>query len=195
MRIGLIRHFPVEQPLPSGWITAAELQQWRTRYDAANVIPTPIDLASGSWSACLSSDLDRAIVTAKAAYAGEIEITPLLREPELALFRTGGLRLPVWLWRWVLRFSWMMGHRSQRQCRDDFRSRVSALADALENREGDTLVVSHAGMMAYLSAVLTQRGYSGPKLRVARHAQLYVYEKNHQLVDTDGAKRVIKELT
>jgi broad specificity phosphatase PhoE len=183
MRIGLIRHFPVEQPLPSGWMTAEELQQWRTSYDSAKIIPKPLDLTSGNWSACLSSDLDRAIVTAKAAYAGEVEITPLLREPELALFRTGRLRLPVWVWRWVLRFSWMMGHRSQRRCRDEFRSRVSAVADALERREGDTLVVSHAGMMAYLSAVLTQRGYSGPKLRVARHAHLYVYEKNHRVVD------------
>ena len=43
---------------------------------------------------------------------------------------------------------------------------------------GDTLVVSHAGMMAYLSADLRRRGYSGPKLRIAKHATLYTYEKN-----------------
>ena len=177
MRIGLIRHFLVEQPLPRGWVTAAELHQWMTRYDAARVIPATIDLGFAGWSACMSSNLERAIVTAKAAYRGEIEITPLLREPELAQFRTGALRLPVWAWRWVLRFSWMTGHRSQRQSRDDFQSRVSALADALESREEDTLVVSHAGMMAYLSAALTKRGFVGPKLRVAQHARLYVYER------------------
>jgi len=177
MRIGLIRHFRVEQPLPSGWITAGELHSWRTRYDSAHVIPVPLNLGAEVWSACLSSDLDRAIATAKAAYAGEIKVTPLLREPELAEFRTGRLRLPVPIWRWVLRFIWMTGHRSQRQCRDDFRFRVSTLADALEIRDADTLVVSHAGMMAYLSVELTKRGYVGPKLRIPDHAHLYVYEK------------------
>lgn len=177
MRIGLIRHFPVEHALPTGWRTAADLHQWRTRYDSARVVAKPLDLGPDPWDACLSSDLDRAIVTAKASYSGQIEVTPLLREPELAEFQTGRLRLPVWLWRWVLRFAWITGHRSQRQSRDDFRSRVAALVEALDNRDEDTLVVSHAGMMAYLSAALRKRGYAGPKLRVADHAQLYVYQR------------------
>lgn len=183
MRIGLIRHFRVEQPLPSGWMTAGGLHLWRTRYDSARVLPVPLDLGAEVWSACISSDLERAIATAKAAYAGGIEVTPLLREPELAEFRTRRLRLPIWLWRWVLRLSWMTGHRSQRQCRDDFRLRVSAMADALERRDGNTLVVSHAGMMAYLSAELTKRGYAGPKLQVPEHARLYVYEKSPNQVN------------
>jgi hypothetical protein len=42
----------------------------------------------------------------------------------------------------------------------------------------DTLVVSHAGMMAYLSAELRRRGFAGPKLRWAKHATAYIYEKN-----------------
>jgi broad specificity phosphatase PhoE len=159
-------------------MTAGELHRWRTTYDSARVIPVPLDLGAGVWSACISSDLDRAIATAKEAYPGEIEVTPLLREPELAEFRTGRLRLPVWLWQWVLRFAWMTGHRSQRPGRDDFWSRVSAVADALERRDGDILVVSHAGMMAYLSAELIRRRYTGPKLRIPKHACLYVYEKS-----------------
>ena len=35
MRIGLIRHFPVTEPWPSGWVTSDDLQRWRKRYDAA----------------------------------------------------------------------------------------------------------------------------------------------------------------
>ena len=178
MRIGLIRHFPVEQPLPSGWSTAAELAEWRVRYDSARAIPVPINLGSTAWNACLSSDLDRAIVTANAAFNGMLEITPLLREPEFSQFRTGRLRLPIWVWRWMLRISWMTGHRSQRHCRDDFRLRVASVVDALERRNENTLVVSHAGMMAYLSAALRNRGYIGPRLRIPKHAQLYEYEKH-----------------
>jgi broad specificity phosphatase PhoE len=177
VRIGLIRHFLVEQPLPTGWMTAADLHEWRMRYDSARVISSPIELGSVKWEACVSSDLERATATARAAFDGEIEITSLLREPELGSFRTGNLRLPIWLWRASLRYCWLTGHRSQRPCRDVFHSRVNTMADSLERRRENTLVVSHAGMMAYLSTALRKRGYAGPKLRIARHAQLYVYEK------------------
>ena len=178
MRIGLVRHFPVEQALPSGWKTAAELHTWRQDYDASPAIVGQTELGSLVWDECLSSDLERAVVTATAIFSGPVEKTPLLREPELAQFQTGKLRLPVWLWRWMLRISWMSGHRSQRACRDDFRRRVIAVADLLERKSGNILVVSHAGMMAYLSAELRRRGFVGPKLRIAKHATLYVYETN-----------------
>jgi broad specificity phosphatase PhoE len=183
MRIGLIRHFPVEQALPSGWKTAAELSAWRVQYDLSPTIPGPLDLGSHPWSDCLSSDLERTAVTAKAAFAGTIEFTPLLREPEIAEFQTGGLRLPIGAWRWMLRLAWMTGHRSQRTSRNEFRTRVSVIADMLEKRDADILVVSHAGMMAYLSAELRARGYTGPTLRIPKHARLYVYEKKPARTD------------
>ena len=44
MRIGLIRHFPVELRLPSGWRTAEELYIWRQQYDASPVIRGKADL-------------------------------------------------------------------------------------------------------------------------------------------------------
>ena len=177
MRIGLIRHFKVEEGLPSGWNTAMELHEWRSRYDNSQVLRVPLDLGTGVWNACLSSDLERAVITAKAAYPGEIEFTPLLREAEFAPFQTGGLKLPTWLWRQVLRVAWMGGHKSQRACRDEFRSRVMAVADLLEARKENVLVVSHAGMMMYLSKELARRGFVGPKVRMPENARLYVYEK------------------
>ena len=181
MRVGLLRHFPVEHPLPTGWRTAGELQDWRERYDAAAVTVGVADLGAIGWSACLCSDLGRAAATARAVFRGPIEQTALLREASFAPFRTGNLRLPVWLWIWVLRISWVTGHASQRGCRDEFRRRVSAAADLIEARAGDLLVVSHAGMMAYLSAELRRRGFAGPKLRMAKHATLYLFERESVL--------------
>jgi broad specificity phosphatase PhoE len=178
MRIGLVRHFPVEHPFPGGWRTSAELQGWRERYDASPAILGEADLGPFHWSDCISSDLERAVGTAKAVFAGPIETTPLLREPDFAPFGTGPLRLPVWVWRWTLRISWMTGHKSQRACRDEFRRRVVTAADLLESKRNDVLVVSHAGMMAYLSAELRRRGFAGPGLRIAKHATLYLYERN-----------------
>ena len=177
MRIGLMRHFPVELRLPSGWKTAAELDTWRQQYDVSPPILGPADLGSVQWTQCLSSDMARAVATAKAVFAGPIEQTALLREAEFAPFRTGNLRLPVWIWRWILRLSWATGHQSQRACRDDLHRRVAATADLLETKAEDILVVSHAGMMAFLSAEFRRRGFHGPKLRLAKHATPYIYER------------------
>ncbi len=176
MRIGLLRHFPVELPLPQGWRTAGDLSDWRTRYDLSPTIPRLVDLGALPWDRCLSSDLERALVTAKAAFPGPVESMPLLREVEFATFRTGRLRLPILLWRGVLGLSWATGHRSQRATRDAFRSRVNEAADLLEGTAGNTLVVCHAGIMIYLSAELRRRGFLGPKLRRPLHATLYCYE-------------------
>ncbi|MBX9787693.1 MAG: histidine phosphatase family protein [Pirellulales bacterium] len=175
MRIGLRRHFPIDER-PSGWRTAAELVAWRDSYDQAGAIVGAADLGSGGWQACLSSDLPRTLITAQTVFSGPIEATPLLREAQFTPFGTGGLRLPVWAWQLVLRGAWMTGHRSQRACRDNFRERVLTVVERLCGQEVDTLVVSHAGMMAYLSAELRRRGFVGPRLRIARHATVYAYE-------------------
>lgn len=177
MRIGLLRHFPVELPFPSGWRTSSDLRRWLEEYDVSPVLPVKTDLGELPWARCLSSDMARAFSTARAVFAGSIESTCLLREPDFVPFRTAGLRLPVGMWLWIVRLAWMTGHRSQRVCRDDFRRRVLAVADRLASETLPTLVVSHAGMMAYLSAELLRRGFVGPKLRMAKHATLYLYER------------------
>jgi broad specificity phosphatase PhoE len=178
VRIGLLRHFPVDQRFPAGWRTAADLQAWRERYDMAEGLVGEFDLGGVAWRACISSDLPRACMTAKAVFQGEVEETALLREPQFAPFQTGNLRLPVWVWQWLLRLSWMTGHSSQRACRDEFRGRILAVADRLNALDRDTLVVAHAGIMAFLSVELRRRGYVGPKFRIAKHATVYIYEKN-----------------
>lgn len=116
-------------------------------------------------------------MTALAVFAGEVEFTPLLREAELAPFPTGRLRLPILVWRLLLQLAWKLGHSSQRSRRDDFRKRIAAVADRLCAAQEDVLVVSHAGMLAYLSAELRRRGFSGPRFRMARHAAAYVYKR------------------
>lgn len=188
MRIGLLRHFPVDQDLPRGWRTAADLQAWCESYDLASVSIGHFDLGGVVWQACISSDLPRTSMTASAIFDGEIKQTALLREPQFARFKTGKLRLPVWAWRGLLHLSWMTGHRSQRACRDEFRRRVTVVADQLSATDQDTLVVSHAGMMAYLGAELRRRGFVGPRLRIARHAKVYLYEK--AVESASGYRRV-----
>ncbi|HEV7404724.1 MAG TPA: histidine phosphatase family protein [Chthoniobacteraceae bacterium] len=178
MRIGLLRHFPVAEPLPSGWMTAAQLHAWRERYEASPARPTGAKLEASQWPRCYASDLLRAYTTARALYPGEIVQTPLLREVEVAEFRTGNLELPVRLWKWIIQGAFLTGHRSQRTSRDQFVSRVRAAADLAESAESDALMVSHAGTMLYLRKELIRRGFRGPRFTVAEHARLYVFERN-----------------
>jgi broad specificity phosphatase PhoE len=176
MRIGLVRHFPVTEAWPSGWVTSDDLQQWRKRYEAAEPIVGPIDVSAVAWRRCYSSDLKRAYVTAQKAYAGTIVQTPLLREAEFLPFATGRLRLPVWGWRTLLRLAWLTGHSSQRATRDEFQNRIRKMADLLEAEPADTLVVSHAGVMFFLRKELLRRGFKGPGYKLAEHAQLYLFQ-------------------
>jgi broad specificity phosphatase PhoE len=177
MRIGLVRHFPVQEAWPSGWLTSADLQQWRGRYDASDPIVGPIEVGECAWQRCFSSDLKRACVTAQTAYSGTIIPTPLLREANVPALPTGNLRLPVWGWRLLLRLAWFTGHKSQRAARDEFHQRIKAIADLLEQESVDTLVVSHAGVMFFLRKELLRRGFNGPKFGLAETARLYVFER------------------
>jgi broad specificity phosphatase PhoE len=177
MRIGLVRHFPVTEAWPNGWLTSNDLQQWRTRYEASEAIVGPIDVSAHNWQRCFSSDLKRACVTAQAAYAGTIIQTPLLREVETLPFATGRLRLPLWGWRWLFRLAWLTAHPSQCPARDDLRRRVRAMADSLVADPVDTLVVSHAGIMIFLRKELIRRGFQGPGFRLAEHGRPYVFER------------------
>ena len=177
MRIGLVRHFPVTEAWPSGWLTSDDLQQWRARYESAEPIIKPIDVNRIPWQRCFSSDLRRALVTAQSAYAGNILQTPLLREAEMLPFATGRLRLPVWTWRWIFRLAWLTGHKSQRPARDDLHRRIREIADRLEAEPTDTLVVSHAGIMVFLRKELLRRGFQGPSFSLAEHGVLYVFER------------------
>lgn len=190
MHIGLMRHFPVTEPMPRGRLTADELVRWRSRYDVAEVMAGDFELGAVDWKICLSSDLPRTRATAAAVFPGPVTATDLLREPEFAPFSTGRLRMPIRAWQILMHLAWLTGHASQRAGRDDFRRRITSVADQLTAETRNVLVVSHAGMMAYLSRELIRRGFHGPKLRIAKHASVYVYKrpdnKTNHVEETGG---------
>lgn len=55
--------------------------------------------------------------------------------------------------------------------------RIKAKAKVLASLHENTLVVCHAGVMAYLRKELIDYGFEGPKFGIAEHATLYVFEK------------------
>lgn len=178
VRIGLVRHFEVRRGWPNGWLTAAEIEQWRREYEASEVIPREVALGETPWRRCFASDLPRAYRTAQSIFRGPVKPLPQLREAEVAPFHTGRLRLPVLGWRLLVRAAWLTAHRSQRAARDMFLVNVRHVArEVLHPQSEHTLVVSHAGVMLFLRRELRALGYAGPRFTVAEHGRLYVFER------------------
>lgn len=181
IRIGLIRHFEVNQPMPSGWLTAHDLRDWLGGYNRAGVIARPLDLGGIAWDKCLSSDLPRAYTTAQAAFSGPIRQVPELREPNIVPVPLGKLRLPLTGWRLLLHLAWLCNHSSQLPAKADMLARLRFLKkEVLSQAEENTLIVSHAGMMAFLRKELLALGFNGPRFRIAQNAKLYVFEKRRK---------------
>ncbi len=178
IRIGLIRHFEVQKPMPRGWFTWGELAAWREEYERTEIIARQIDLGGIAWSRCFSSDLPRAYATAQAAFTGDILQMPELREPQVDAFRTGDLKLPFPVWKWMLRLAWMSSHSSQRNAKTAFMAKVRHVTDEIIIKaQEDTLIVSHAGVMMFLRKELVKLGFTGPSFKVAENGRLYVFER------------------
>lgn len=158
-------------------MTCTELLLWRQKYDDSEVFERSVADETHRWACCYASYLSRAQTTARAFWSAEILTRPDLREVEFAPFATGQVKLPVRLWRLLIRIAWMTGHASQRALRDDFRHRVRRMVDEIESQGQDALVVSHAGMMMYLRKELLLRGFSGPKFGIAEHARIYEFQR------------------
>jgi broad specificity phosphatase PhoE len=178
IRIGLIRHFEVLKPMPKGWYTWNELASWREEYEQSGITPGKIDLGGISWNRCFSSDLPRAYATAQAAFAGDILQMPELREPQVGAFRTGNLKLPFPIWKWMLRLAWMGSHSSQREAKAAFMEKVRHVTqEVITKAQEDTLIVSHAGVMMFLRKELVKLGFAGPGFKIAENGKLYVFER------------------
>ncbi|MEZ0275603.1 MAG: histidine phosphatase family protein, partial [Roseimicrobium sp.] len=103
---------------------------------------------------------------------------PELREPQVGAFRTGNLKLPFPVWKWMLRLAWMSSHSSQRNAKTAFMTKVRHIADEiLSKAQEDTLIVSHAGVMMFLRKELVKMGYTGPGFKIAENGKLYVFER------------------
>jgi broad specificity phosphatase PhoE len=177
--VGLIRHFEVVRGMPRGWLSAADIQTWQMEYDTAAVIEKPVLLGETQWERWVSSDVKRARETARAISNGPWEDVPELREPQVSILRTGSLRLPFPMWRWIFRWMWMTSHRSQQATKLALMRNVAyVVREILAPDHRNTLIVSHAGVMMFLRKELLGMGYLGPSFKVAEHGRLYLFERN-----------------
>ena len=178
MKVGLLRHFRVNKPLPKGRLIAqSDLLQWFDETEAAEVEVTEVELGDTQWQKCYTSDLPRALDTAKYVFEGEIIPTSQLREVKLYPLFRWNLRLPLLLWAVFTKFAFNTSHRSQLESPALLSRRVEGVLDDILASEEDILIISHGLIMLTLKSELKRRGFKGPDFKTALNGKLYVFEK------------------
>lgn len=180
MKVGLIRHFKVDCYTPEPWclITPEQFAQWLDQYELSD-IQQPEDLPNlGIWSKCYTSNMPRAIKTAKTIFNGPIVETEALREVVMYPPIKKSIKLPMILWVYLGRFAWMLSHKSQLESKANFEKRLKYIVEEiiLKDRD-DVLIVSHGFLMYFLRKELLRLGFKGSNFTLAQNGVVYVFEK------------------
>lgn len=178
MKIGLIRHFEVDQPFLKGIVSQSEVMQWFQEYDLAPVKVSEFRMKE-EWDLCYSSTMKRARETALKIVHREIVFTDLLREPFPHPVFKRDLRLPFLLWGLIIRSAILGNHSSQQEGRNYIIKRLQEFLDSIQENKGQRiLIVSHSFTIRLFSELLLQEGYKGSRLRNPKHGVLYTYKKD-----------------
>lgn len=175
MRIGLLRHFKVNCPHKK-MMTSKEFREWSEKYEVSKVIKKKVDMYGIQWDICYSSDLPRAITTAKEVYSGNVFIDRLLREVDNAPFiHTERFRLPFEVWHICGRLAWYFKSKSQPESIRDTRRRINEFLDNIDWSKENILIVFHGFMLYNFQKELRKRGFTGEKLKKVKNGVLYEY--------------------
>lgn len=177
MRIGLLRHFKVNCPHKK-WMTSKEFWEWTQKYEASQVIKNKVEMYGINWDICYSSDLPRAIVTAKEVYSGKVFKSKLLREVVNAPFiHTQRIKLPFELWHVCGRIAWYFRLKSQPESRKDTKRRINEFLDNIDWTKENILLVFHGFLIYNFQKELRKRGFRGEKVKIVRNGVLYLYTR------------------
>lgn len=178
MKIGLIRHFEVDQPFLNGIVSQSEVMQWFQEYDRAPVKVPELRMKE-DWDICYSSTMKRARETAEKIVDKEIVFTDLLREPYPDPVFKRELRLPFLLWALLIRSAILGNHSSQQEGRTYIIRRLERFLESLQEHKGqNVLIVSHSFTIRLLSELLLREGFKGSRLRNPKNGVLYTFKKD-----------------
>jgi broad specificity phosphatase PhoE len=180
MKVGLVRHFKAKKPFPQTFlITQKELFQWFEEYKDSDIEDGEIDLCGITWKRCFTSDLLRAEKTAKKIYNENFIKMEKLREIQPAPLFRRNVKMPLFLWAALIRVTWLINHKSQKQNKQNVLERIGAVLDEILSLEGeDVLVVTHGALMIFIRKELVKRGFKGPRLKTPANGKVYIYDNN-----------------
>lgn len=176
MKIGLVRHFKVNCP-HKYMMTSEEFREWSEKYEHAGVIKNRVNMYGITWDICYSSDLQRAVTTAKEVYSGNIYVDKLLREVDNAPFiHTEKFRLPFPVWHFCGRLAWFFRSKSQPENIRDTRKRVRRFFRHIDWSKDNVLIVSHGFLIFNFIFELFRLGFKGKEVHRVKNGLLYIYE-------------------
>ncbi|WP_028979352.1 histidine phosphatase family protein [Sporocytophaga myxococcoides] len=176
MRIGLVRHFKVNQPFPNKFLLSkGEVIKWFAEYDnTKNIEYKNVDLSQINWQHCYSSPMIRAVGTANHIYNGPISEITELKELDILHLLSDKLKLPFIIWAIIVRIKSFSSNKDT----NEFKSRiVDFLDNVIANNESNVLIVSHWFVMRVIRKELIKRGLSGDNFKSKEYGTLYVYER------------------
>jgi len=159
-------------------MTSKEFWEWTQKYEASQVIKNKVEMYGINWDICYSSDLPRAIVTAKEVYSGKVFKSKLLREVVNAPFiHTQRIKLPFELWHVCGRIAWYFRLKSQPESRKDTKRRINEFLDNIDWTKENILLVFHGFLIYNFQKELRKRGFRGEKVKIVRNGVLYLYTR------------------
>jgi hypothetical protein len=175
-RIVLVRHAESAH-VHTGWITAAGFRAWRKAYEDAGIqesarVPEELARLAEGADMVLASDAPRAVASARMLMpAGEVTVSPLLRELDLEAPDLGSVRLPLLGWAVLVGGrNLLLTLRRQYPSPDEDARLDEAVTwlDELAARHRLIVAVTHASFREQLSARLLRAGWRpepGPRTR------------------------------
>jgi broad specificity phosphatase PhoE len=185
-RVALVRHGRSSHA-HSGWIDAAGFRAWRVAYEGAGIVAdeqVPAELARlVADEVCVaSSDAPRALASARLlSPAGEVRISPLLRELDLEGPALGRVRLPLFGWALAVGLRMLALRLRGRYPSPPERARLREAADWIERLSAAhprLVVLTHASFRRRLAMRLVANGWRAqPGRRSVDHWSAWLFER------------------
>lgn len=177
MKLGLVRHFKVNQTVDETLLSPSQFNQIMKEYDYCPVIPNGLKIKSEDWDICFCSSLPRAVTTAEAIYNREIVKTDLLKEVPITPFTNWRIKLPVSLWHVGARIAWYKSHKSQVEGIEETRARIHKTYDLIvKSGHDNVLIVAHGYFLHMFYRELKKMGFNGEIDLNIPNAKLFVIE-------------------
>ncbi|WP_273849919.1 phosphoglycerate mutase family protein [Guptibacillus spartinae] len=180
MKIKLIRHGKSACDF-SKRLTSQNYREWVRKYGEEGICdlaPADVQLALSESTLVLTSDLKRAIDSAKTA--DTIQSDPLYRELDLPHFHVNFLKLTPRIWTVLYRSLWLIGFSKQAETRKQAKKRAAVAAEQLENHAityGTVALVGHGFFNRYLGRSLKKRGWEMDGNKGSANWTIHTYDK------------------
>jgi broad specificity phosphatase PhoE len=160
-------------------MTSTEFDDWVYNYDKRDIQYGSLLIDKSEWDVCISSNLYRAVETAKALCGNEIIYTDQLREIRINSVFIKKVKLPHVIWLILGRVAWWISHASQVEGRQETIKRIRKYVDYIvEHEASNLLIVSHGALMWYLRKELRNRGFKGEIFIEPRNGKIYIFNRN-----------------